>query len=145
MTMTGLPVFDETVHLTNTWLHELTSRMGWDDRQKGYRLLRVSLHALRDRLPVTAAAQLSAQLPMLLRGVYFEGWQPARVPVKLRDEAAFLRSVRDAFSDDPGFDAAAAFREVIAVMRLHVSPGEIEDLRRAMPEGLKPLWETDYG
>ncbi len=52
MTMTGLPVFDETIHITNTWLHEITSRLGWDDRQKGYRLLRVCLHAIRDRLPV---------------------------------------------------------------------------------------------
>ena len=51
MSMTGLPVFDETVHATNTWLHEITSRLGWDDRKKGYRLLRASLHVLDLALP----------------------------------------------------------------------------------------------
>ena len=143
MSTTGLPVFDETIHATNTWLHEITSRMGWDDRQKGYRLLRACLHALRDRLPVTEGAQLSAQLPMLMRGIFYEGWRPAAVPNQVRSVEAFLAGLRAAFSEDPDFDAEAAFREMIDVMRLHVSAGEIEDVRRAMPEELRVLWEDD--
>lgn len=141
MSATGLPVFDETLHATNTWLHEIGSRMGWDDRHKAYRLLRTSLHALRDRLPVTAAAALAAQLPMLMRGIFYEGWRPAHVPVKVRSREAFLAGVRQAFSNEPGFDAEAAFREVIAVMKLHVSVGEVEAVRRAMPEAIAALWE----
>jgi uncharacterized protein (DUF2267 family) len=141
MTMTGLPVFDETVHATNTWLHEITSRLGWDDRQKGYRLLRASLHALRDRLPVVEAAQFSAQLPMLIRGIFYEGWRPAQTHGKARTIDEFLAGLRAAFSDDPEFDAEAAFREMINVIRMHVSAGEVEDMRRTMPEDIKPLWE----
>ncbi len=140
MSMTGLPVFDDTVHTSNTWLHEITSRMGWDDRQKGYRLLRASFHALRDRLSPTSAASLSAQLPMLLRGLFFEGWRPSETPQKTRTIEAFLEPVRSAFENDPDFDPAAGFSEVIAVMKLHVSAGEIEELRTVMPEAIKPLW-----
>jgi uncharacterized protein (DUF2267 family) len=55
MSMTGLSVFDEAVHVIDTWLHEITSRIGWDGRQKGCRVLRASLHAQRDRMPVTEA------------------------------------------------------------------------------------------
>ena len=143
MTMTGLTVFDETVHATNTWLHEITSRLGWDDRQKGYRLLRASLHALRDRMPVTEAAQFSAQLPILLRGVFFEGWRPSATPNKVRSKDEFLAGLRSAFSRDRDFDAEAAFREVISVMKFHISAGEIEDVRRAMPEEIKALWDED--
>lgn len=141
MTMTGLPVFDETVHITNTWLHEITSRLGWDDRQKGYRVLRASFHALRDRMPVTEAAQFSAQLPILLRGIFFEGWRPSVKPTKVRSVDEFLSGLRSAFSEDSDFDAEAAFREVISVMKLHISAGEIEDVRRTMPKELKVLWE----
>lgn len=141
MSATGLSVFDETIQATNTWLHEITSRMGWDDRQKGYRLLRACLHALRDRLPVSESAQLSAQLPMLIRGIYYEGWRPAAEPRKVRSIDEFLSGVRAAFSADPDFDAAAAFREVIDVMRLHVSAGEIEDMRRTMPQEIRTLWD----
>lgn len=143
MTTTGLRTFDETVHATNAWLHELTSRLGWEDRQRTYRLLRVSLQTLRDRLPVTEAAQLAAQLPILLRGVFYEGWRPATVPVRTRTLDEFLAGLREAFSDDPGFDAEAAFREVVAVMKRHVSPGEMEDMRRAMPTEIKALWQED--
>jgi len=142
MTMTGLTVFDETIHTTNTWLHEITSRMGWDDRQKGYRLLRACLHALRDRLPVAEGAQLSAQLPMLIRGIFYEGWRPGAAAGKVRTVDDFLGGLRAAFSQDPDFDAEAAFREVIDVMRMHVSAGEIEDVRRAMPEEIRTLWEN---
>ena len=141
--MTGLPVFDETVHITNTWLHEITSRLGWDDRQKGYRVLRASLHALRDRMPITGAAHLSAQLPMLLRGIFFEGWHPSADPTKAHSIDEFLSGLRDAFSEDRDFDAEAAFREVISVMKFHISAGEMEDLRQTMPNEIKVLWEED--
>jgi uncharacterized protein (DUF2267 family) len=143
MTMTGLPVFDETVHITNTWLHEITSRLGWDDRQKGYRVLRASLHALRDRMPITEAAHLSAQLPMLLRGIFFEGWRPSADLTKAHSIDEFLSGLRDAFSEDRDFDAEAAFREVISVMKFHISDGEMEDIRRTMPNEIKVLWEED--
>jgi uncharacterized protein (DUF2267 family) len=143
MSMTGLPVFDETVHASNTWLHEITSRLGWDDRHKGYRVLRASLHAMRDRMPVSEAAHLSAQLPMLLRGLFFEGWRPAAEGHRVRTVDEFLSGLRGAFEHEPDFDAEAAFREVIGVMRLHVSPGAIEDVRRVMPEPLKGLWDEE--
>ncbi len=143
MTTTGLTVFDDTIHATNTWLHEIGSRMVWDDRRKAYRLLRTSLHAIRDRLPPTAAAHLAAQLPLLMRGVFYEGWRPSEVPKKTRTRDEFLSGIRDAFSDDPDFDAEAAFREMVAVMKLHVSAGEMEALRRAMPDPIKALWEDE--
>jgi uncharacterized protein (DUF2267 family) len=141
MSATGLPVFDETLHATNTWLHEITARMGWEDRHKSYRLLRVSLHSLRDRLPVASAAKLAAQLPMLARGMFYEGWRPSDVPKKIRSRDEFLADVRAAFSEDPAFDAEAAFREVVAVMRMHISEGEMEILRNAMPSQIRTLWE----
>lgn len=143
MSATGLRVFDETLHATNTWLHEITSRMGWDDREKGYRLLRLCLHAIRDRMPVGEAAHLSAQLPLLLRGVFFEGWRPAKVPLPVHTVDEFLDPLRKAFASERHFDPEAAFREVVDVMRMHVSAGEMEDVRRVMPEELKRLWAED--
>lgn len=141
MSMTGLKTIDETVHVTNAWLHEITSRMGWDDRQKGYRLLRVFFHTLRDRLPVNSAAQLAAQLPMLLRGLYFEGWRPSRTPTKQRTADAFLADMRHAFEGDRDFNAEAAFQEAVSVLRLHISAGELEDIRSVLPGELKTLWD----
>jgi uncharacterized protein (DUF2267 family) len=78
MSTTDLEVFDTTVHKTNSWLHELMEELGWSDRHKAYLALRATLHALRDRLTVQGVAQLGAQLPMLIRGFYYEGWVPSR-------------------------------------------------------------------
>ena len=68
-----------------------------------------------------------------------------RLPLRRRvSSPRFSRDrISAAFSEDPDFDAEAAFREVIDVMRMHVSAGEIEDIRRAMPEELRVLWEDD--
>src|SRR5215218_1459116 len=56
MTMTGLDVFDRTVHKTNSWLNELMELLGWHDKHKAYLALRVTLQALRDRLIVEEVA-----------------------------------------------------------------------------------------
>ena len=74
--MTGLDVFDTTVHKTHVWLNDIMQELGWEDRHKAYLGLRTTLHALRDRLTVEETAQLAAQLPMLIRGLYYEGWDP---------------------------------------------------------------------
>ena len=141
MSTTGLPAFDDTVHATNVWLHEIMSRLGWEDRHKAYRLMRTALHMIRDRLPVTEAAQLAAQLPMLMRGIYYEGWRPSAVPVKVRHADEFLEPLREAFSQEPDFDAETAFREFVAVMRRHISEGEFEDVYQSMPHDIRRLWE----
>jgi uncharacterized protein (DUF2267 family) len=75
MSATGLDVFDQTLQKTNIWLKEIMDDLG-PDRQRAYHALRAVLHTLRDRLTVEEAAHLSAQLPLLVRGIYFEGWHP---------------------------------------------------------------------
>jgi len=76
MSQTGVAAFDSTIQTTNVWLHDIMERLGWQDRHRAYHALRAVLHALRDRLPVDQAAALGAQLPMLVRGFYYEGWHP---------------------------------------------------------------------
>lgn len=76
MSATGLPVFDNTVQQTNLWLKSITTKLGVDDRHLAYSLLKGTLHALRDRIGPENAVHLGAQLPILLRGVYYEGWRP---------------------------------------------------------------------
>ena len=73
MSTTGLAVFDKTLQETNLWLKELMVRLGTDDREQAYTVLKATLHAVRDRLGPENAAHLGAQLPILLRGVYYEG------------------------------------------------------------------------
>ena len=102
-------------------------------------MLRAYLHAVRDRLTVNEAAQLAAQLPELIRGTYYEGWVPARTPVKYRTVDEFLlRVAREA--QLPGeTQASYACSAAARVLRRHVSQGEIEDVVSVFPEEMRPV------
>jgi uncharacterized protein (DUF2267 family) len=137
MSMTGLQAFDSTVHKTNRWLHELMDVLAWQDKHKAYAAMRATLHALRDRLTVDEAVQLGAQLPMLVRGFYYEGWDPSGKALKEHHRSAFLARILSEFDgDDPAEVARAVFR----VLAGRVSEGEIEDLKHVLPSEVRDLW-----
>lgn len=140
MSNTGLAVFDETLQLTNIWLNELMSRLDWEDRSRAYRGLRAVLHALRDRLPPVEASQLAAQLPMLVRGIYYEGWRPEATPSRDRTVADMVAHVEKAFAQDPDEEPERIVRAVFGLLKERVSAGEIEDVVRVMPEDIRRLW-----
>jgi uncharacterized protein (DUF2267 family) len=140
MTQATLSQFDTTVQATNIWLKDIMERLGWEDHYRAYHALRAVLHALRDRLTVDQAAALAAQLPMLIRGFYFEGWHPHGKPVKDRHKAEFLSHILAAFRDDVDIDPERVTRAVFQVLSKHVTEGEIESLKRGLPAELRTLW-----
>jgi uncharacterized protein (DUF2267 family) len=140
MSAAGLESIDHTVQLTHIWINDLDGRLGWESKSRSYRLLRTVLQALRDWLPHNEAADLAAQVPELLRGVYYEHWRPANAPVKKRSKADFLARVDHAFQTDPLVFAPDAVATVFAMLSDRISQGEIEDVRHALPADLRDLW-----
>lgn len=139
MTQHGLAVFDSTVQTTHVWVNDVLRHLGWADEHRGYRALRAVLHALRDRLPVNQVAALAAQLPLLVRGVYYEGWHPQGKPLKEHREA-FLAHVAVICGDDIDVSPEQIARAVFGVLAEHVSEGEIESLKQCLPAGIRTLW-----
>ena len=137
--MSPVEIIDRNVEKTHLWLNELAEELETDDRQVAYRVLRAFLHAVRDRLTVDELAQLGAQLPDLIRGIYYEGWVPSRTPVKYRHLDEFLRRVSDeallAGETEASYAATAAAR----VLHRHVSEGELRDVIGMLPEGLRAV------
>ena len=140
MSATGLEVFDTTVHKTNAWLNELLQELGWQDKHGAYLAMRATLHALRDRLTVDEVAQLGAQLPMLIRGFYYEGWDPSDKPLKVRHKEQFLAQMEREFPGVDGIDPEGVARAVFSVLAKRVSEGEIEDVRHVLPAEVRELW-----
>lgn len=137
MAQTGFASFDTTVDKTNHVLKEIERAYGWpkERRNQSYDALRGVLHAVRDRLPVEEAAQLAAQLPMLVRGLYYEGWDPSKVPVKM-DQVEFLERVRREFhfTVDGGIERLT--RTVLTALRQHITDGEWQDVKANLPKEL---------
>jgi uncharacterized protein (DUF2267 family) len=140
---TGLDVFDTTLQKTNLWLKDLMWELGWEDRHKAYEALRLTLQALRDRLTVEEVAQLGAQLPLLVRGTYYEGWDPTGKPQKERHLAGFLAAIRAHFFADTQVEAEEIARAVFKILANYISAGEIEDIQQVLPKELNALWPTD--
>ncbi|MDG4766278.1 DUF2267 domain-containing protein [Solwaraspora sp. WMMD406] len=140
MATAQLSTVDATVDKTNRMLGEIDQLLGWpaQRRHQSYAALTAVLHALRDRLPVTEAVQLGAQLPLLVRGLYYEGWEPASVPVKL-DRDAFVARVRRDVRFDVDGGAVRVIEAVTQVLRRHVSAGEWDDVHSNLPADLRGL------
>jgi uncharacterized protein (DUF2267 family) len=142
MTPTGLEVFDRTVQKTNSWLHDLMQVLQWPDKHRVYLALRATLHALRDRLTVDEVAQLGAQLPMLIRGFYYEGWDPTDKPLRGRTKEQFLSRIEQQFKDHDSIDPGVVARAVFFVIEHRVSQGEIEDVKQVLPAEMRDLWPS---
>mgnify|MGYP003852150161 FL=1 len=140
MSALGLKIIDDAVKTTNEWVNEVNDKTGWDHKQRAYRLLRAVLHAVRDHLGVDEAAQLAAQLPVMIRGIYFEGWNPSKTPVKMRTRDAFIDAVQRDFESDPMGDAPEAIAAVMAVLRAHVSAGEMEDVESTFTDDIREMF-----
>jgi uncharacterized protein (DUF2267 family) len=139
MSATGLEVFDKTLQTTNIWLNEIMDRIG-PDRQLAWKALSTVLHVLRDRLPVELAAHFGAQLPLLVRGVYYDRFEPARLPSDCRTPEEFRAEVAEGLSDVTPVDADEAIAAVFGVLDRHVSEGQLAKVRNALPKGLKMVW-----
>ena len=140
MTFTGLPIFDETVQLSNVWLNELMSELGWKDKRRAYRVLRATMHALRDRLTPHEAVHLGAQLPMLIRGLYYENWHIKDAAPPEHTKQIFFEHVRGEFRDDPGMDIDRPVREVFKLLTRKITSGEIDDVKKMLPAEVRALW-----
>lgn len=136
--------FETVLHKAHAWIAEVARDLGTEDRHAAYRALRAVLQALRDRLTVEEACDLAAQLPLLVRGVYFEGYKPSGKPLPQRSQEAFLEAVERIHG--PGqLDPRAATCAVFALLARHVSAGEIADVQRVLPEALRRLWPQHGG
>jgi uncharacterized protein (DUF2267 family) len=136
MAQTGLDVFDETLQITNIWLGEMMEELHTDNRHTAYQALRATFHALRDRITHEEGAHLSAQLPLLLRGAFYEGWHPANKPMSM-DRKEFMEYVRHQLTNT---DPAHAIRAAFKVIDKHVTAGEVNQVMDMLPDEIREFW-----
>lgn len=131
--------FSHAEQQAQQWVNELAEDLGWNER-RAYHLLRSVLTTLRDWLSPEEVADLSSQLPTLIRGIYFEGWNPAESPATERRKEDFIIRVERAFVDDTNTDFETAIRAVFSLIDRHISPGESAQVRASMKKSLRRLW-----
>lgn len=141
MSHTSFAGFTHAAQQAQHWVRELAKDLGWSE-PSACRLLRSVLHTVRDWLSPAEMADLSAQLPVLVRGIYFEGWNPS-APAPERTKRDFIVSVRNSFGYDEEIDFDVAISAVFKLLDRHISHGEIVQVRNSMKKSLRNLWPVD--
>ena len=141
MSTTGLDVFDKTVQTTNIWLDEIMAAMG-PDRHVAWHILGATLRALRDRLPLDEAAHLGAQLPLLVRGLYYDQWHSPSTIHKERHQEEFLARVADGLKDTRPVNTRDAVRTVFRVLVTHIAKGQADKVAATLPAEIRALWPS---
>ncbi len=134
--------FEKHIKNAYSWLDEIARKAGTPDRTDwAYNALKAVLHTIRDRTTVEEVFHLSAQLPLFIRGVYFEGYKPADKPDKMNlDE--FLQRIRERMGPGNNVEPEQAFHAVLEVLGKHVSIGELMDIKTSMPKDIQRLWDS---
>ncbi|WP_159588842.1 DUF2267 domain-containing protein [Chelativorans xinjiangense] len=129
----------KAVEDTTSWIDDLMQRLGWHESDHAYLALVAGLHALRDALGRDEAISLGAQLPPLLRGLYYEGWHPGQ-HAAARGRGAFLERIHDGVHRSPAIDAERVARALLALLAARLSAPELENAKAATPPALHYLW-----
>ncbi len=144
MTNKRLEVIESSLQKTNLWLkdieHELHQEHDPRSRVKAYAALRSVLHAIRDCLPVSEAVKFVAQMPLIVSGVYYDGWKP-RVKPKRLSRAQFYEIIRESLRNQEDLDPALASQAVIRTLYRHLSRGEIQGVKAVLPKEVRLFWD----
>lgn len=141
---TGLAVFDTSVNETNAWLKELETELCCD-RHQAFVAMRTVMHVLRDRLAPGGAMRLAAQLPILLRGVFVEGWRPDETPVRTHSAEAFVALVAEGLPSDFPIGPDSVTRGVVHTLWRRMNGGAMAKVREELPSDIARLWPDEAG
>ena len=139
--MTATQSVEAAARATEDWIDDFVQHLGWRDRDRVYLALITAMHALRDCLHKDEAIYLGAQLPTLLRGLYYEGWHPTSRPLA-KSRSAFLGRIHDGLHRDPGVDAEQVARAMFALLATRLPAAEVEDAKASTPHELHNLWPS---
>jgi len=137
MSTTGLAVFDETIHKTNAWLKEISQTLDCD-QHGSYQALRAVLHCLRDRLIDDEVTHLGDQLPMLVRGIYYQAGDRQGNRRRIRSREEFLARIAANLAN-ASIEPEEAARAVFQVLENHVTRGEALRVIGELPHDIRVL------
>ncbi|HSJ44186.1 MAG TPA: DUF2267 domain-containing protein [Euzebyales bacterium] len=116
----------------NSWIHDIAQRLDVDP-DKATTVLGRCLGVIRDSLTVDEAADLAAQVPIVIRGLYHQEWKPSRTPVQRSRTDDALQELAQQRPFSAEVDPETAMAAVGAVLGSRVTRGQIADVNSQAP------------
>jgi uncharacterized protein (DUF2267 family) len=138
--MTNIPAIEHAAQKAHEWVNELQGILQVPSERSAYAALRAVLHQLRDRLPVSEVTDLGAQLPTLIRGIYYESWNTRSSPQPIHHAKEFTDDLIRKLHGHDEIHAESAIRAVFLLLSSHISKGEIDDVIATLPDEIKAFW-----
>ena len=143
--MSDTPILETSLQHGHEWLHDIENELGFENERAAYAALRATLHALRDRLPVELVAHFGAGLPILVRGIYYEGWHPSTARLKAardKDISELMRVELRGHDELQNVEQVAA--KVMRVIDQHMDPGQVDHIFDAWPKQVRDIWRDAW-
>ncbi len=142
MVRSGFSNIDKSTQKTKEWLHEVQDELGWEDENMVYIAFRAVIQTLRDRLPVEEAIELADELPMVMKGLYYEGYTPKHKPEKIKNRTEFFEKVQQKSPRRP-IQTEQATKAVFSMLERKLSGGgEINQVKGNLPKDIQDFWES---
>lgn len=141
--MTNIPILNKNIQTVHEWLNDIQDYAGWERDQDtaALAILRATLHELRDHIQLDDLAHFSAQLPLIIRGLLFESWDPSNTLVAERHLEDFLERIADSLPDTYRYiDIENAVKAVISTLHARLGAGEMEKIEKNLPHKIRQLF-----
>jgi uncharacterized protein (DUF2267 family) len=133
MQINDIKAVQKTLAESQEWLQDLMNAYDFEDEEEALVLVRATLKTIRDRITHTEAYHLGTQLPALLRGYYYEAWDPDKTPLNFETSDGFISAVRNFLVGHDNIDLEMAVPEVMKIIFDKLGQGEANHVRQNLP------------
>jgi uncharacterized protein (DUF2267 family) len=140
MSSTKVSSLDRSIQSSIEWLNDIKEELKWKDDERVYAATKVTLQTLRDRMIVDETFELAAQMPLLLKGIYFDGYDPSGKPLTIRSREELFDEIQDRFDKAEGLSGEIITRAVLKVLYKRAGEGEMDDIKENMPADIQGLF-----
>jgi uncharacterized protein (DUF2267 family) len=138
--------FDKHCQEANRFIKDLALQLGTpDDTDHAIRILRCVFKALRRRIIPDESLHIISQLPLILKGLYVDGWDINEPLSEAKTFDEFLFDIRNNTETNAGIDfandelARKKITIVFSALKEFVSEGELDHIRDELPKEIAEI------
>ena len=139
---TDITSLDRAIQNTILWLNDIQAELKWDSQDNVYRATKAVLQTIRDRLPVEEVVHLTANLPLVMKGMLMDGYDLTEKPARIWTQDLFFELIEEYYNPFKrnAIHPEDAVRAVVRVLNRRMGGGEMCKVAATMPLEIKELF-----